>query len=484
MIYLDGIGFSFLIKELKKEIQNLRVSKIYIYDSNSFSIQLLKHQLYFDNKNEPIVYLNYNKIQNTQYENPFVLSLRANISGAIIRDVYGYNNDRIIILDIEKLNMFGNIERYKLIFELFPKSSNVLLIDESDNIKAVMYPNIRARQLVTNAKYEYPKSESPYGKLMKNLDERKKMEFSTNYKPILFSNNIFTYNKFYDLPYQSFDTLNDGLNEYFKKINETSSIQNKKNPLIKFVNKNLKRLSKILEKNKQDIAGNKGYEKYKIMGDLLSANIYKIKHKDESITVLNYYTNEEITIELDSSLSASKNVEKMYAKYAKAKRREKSLTNRTNDILAEINYYNEQLLFIEKEQNLLGLEEIEKELGLLNKKIKSQKIKKRELQKIEYMGYTIYIGRNNVENDKITFEIAGNLDLWFHAKDIPGSHVVLIGKNPTNEVVNYAASLAAKNSKSDGNVTVDYCLKKYVKKIAGAKKGQVIYSNYKSIKVK
>ncbi|WP_068268465.1 Rqc2 family fibronectin-binding protein [Caviibacter abscessus] len=484
MIYLDGIGFSFLIKELKNEIQNSRISKINVYDTNSFSIQLLKHHLYFDNKNEPIVYLSYNKMQNTQYENPFVLSLRKYILGALIRDVYGYNQDRLIIFDIEKLNMLGIIEKYKLIFELFPKSSNVILVDENDNIKAVMYVNIKMkRKLVTNAKYEYPESVSPYGKFMKELSDEKRQEFSTSYKPLLFSNNVFTYNKFYNLDYTEFKTLNDGFNEYFKKINEASSIQNKKRPLVKFVNKNLKRLEKILEKNKQDIENNKDYEKYKIMGDLLAANIYKIKYKDENIRVLNYYTNEEITIELDKNLSASKNVEKMYSKYAKAKRREENLNTRTKDVLSEISYYNEQLLFIDKEQDLIGLEEIEKELGLLNNKIKVNKDKKRELQKIEYMGYNIYIGRNNIENDKITFEIANNLDLWFHAKDVPGSHVILSGKNPSNEVIMYAATLAAKNSKSDGNVLVDYCLKKYVKKIAHAKKGQVIYDNYKSIKV-
>ena len=226
-----------------------------------------------------------------------------------------------------------------------------------------------------------------------------------------------------------------------------------------------------------------GYEKYKILGDVLASNIYRVKYQDEKIEVFNYYTNENEVIYLDKQLSPSKNLEKIYSKYAKAKRREESLKNRTSDINIELNYYNELLLFVQNEKDLIGLEEIEKELGLLNKKIKSTKNQKRQLKSIEYKGYTIYIGRNNIENDKLTFEIANKNDLWFHAKDVPASHVILVGKNPSEDVIYYTAKIAGEHSKSDGHIEVDYCLIKNVKKIAHAKKGQVTYTNYQTIKV-
>lgn len=484
MIYLDGIGFTFLAKEIKEKILNSRISKINIYDSNSFTLQLTKYNLYFDNKTEAIVYLKDDKIANTQYEIPFILSLKKYITGAIIKDVYTYNMDRILILELEKLNMVGNIEKYKLIYELFPKSSNVVLIDENSIVKAVMYVNIKLkRQILTNLKYVYPDKVSPYGKYMQNICYEKKEQYTKTYTPVLYSNNLFSYNKFLDMDFIEFDSLNQGLNEYFRRINETSVITNKKKPLIKHINKNISRLKKILIKNKKDIKDNKGYEKYKILGDLLASNIYRVKYQDEKIEVFNYYTNENEVIYLDKQLSPSKNLEKIYSKYAKAKRREESLKNRNSDINIELNYYNELLLFVQNEKDLIGLEEIEKELGLLNKKIKSTKNQKRQLKSIEYKGYTIYIGRNNIENDKLTFEIANKNDLWFHAKDVPASHVILVGKNPSEDVIYYTAKIAGEHSKSDGHIEVDYCLIKNVKKIAHAKKGQVTYTNYQTIKV-
>ena len=484
MIYLDGIGFNFLANEIKEKILNSRISKINIYDSNSFSLQIKKYNLYFDNKTEAIIYLKDDKIANTYYEIPFILSIKKYITGATIKDVYTYNMDRILILELEKLNILGNIEKYKLIYELFPKVSNVVLIDENNIVKAVMYVNMKMkRQILTNLKYVYPDKVSPYGKYMQNICNEKKEHFTKTYTPVLYSNNLFSYNKFLDIDFIEFDSLNQGLNEYFRKINETSVIINKKKPIIKYINKNISRLKKIVLKNKKDIEDNKGYEKYKILGDLLASNIYRVKYQDDKIEVLNYYTNENEVIYLDKHLSASKNLEKIYSKYSKAKRREESLKNRTLQINLELNYYNELLLFAQNEKELIGLEEIEKELGILNKKIRTTKNQKRQLKRIEYKGYTIYIGRNNIENDRLTFEIANKNDLWFHAKDVPASHVILVGQNPSEDVIYYTAKIACEHSQSNSN-EVDYCLIKNVKKIAHAKKGQVTYTNYKTIKVK
>ena len=102
---------------------------------------------------------------------------------------------------------------------------------------------------------------------------------------------------------------------------------------------------------------------------------------------------------------------------------------------------------------------------------------------MEYKDAIIYVGRNSFENDKLTFEIAKYNDLWLHIKDVPGPHVIIKATNITDDIIEYAAKLAVKNSKNKTYGLVDYCLKKYVKKIHGAKKGQVIYTNYKTIMV-
>ena len=145
-------------------------------------------------------------------------------------------------------------------------------------------------------------------------------------------------------------------------------------------------------------------------------------------------------------------------------------------------------MFIEKETDFIGIEEIENELKFSNKnKIKLNKAKKRDLLSFEYRGFKIFVGRNNKENEEISFSKGSPTDIWFHVKDIPGSHVLLIkdNKNPDSETLNFAASLAGKYSKgSEGDkVTVDYCERKFVKKIRNSKPGNVTYSNFNSINI-
>lgn len=486
MIYLDTVGIKFLANELNDNLENCKINKIVGYDENSFSIFFGKKNLYFDNKHNAVVFLSDEKMRNTEFNSSFLLKLKKYITGAYVRKIYNHPNDRIIIFNIEKLNVVGYVEEYKLIYELLGKQVNVVLVDNNNTILANMYYYFNAeRKNLTNSNYVFPKAISKYGKYMKILNEEKQKQFESSYTPVLYQNNLFTYNKFLDLNYIEFSSLNEGLNEYFKKYTNLSLIENKKNPIYKFIDKNIERLEKILKKIPKDIKENSDYEKYKIMGDVLVSNLYKIKKSDEKISLFNYYTNSEIEISLDKNLSPSKNVEKFYQKYAKCKRREESLIQREMDIRKELEYFEEQKHYLDNENDILGIEEIEKELGVKKQsRIKSTRQSKRDLYTVQYKDALIYIGRNSSENDKITFEIAKPKDLWFHIKDVPGSHVVVKCDNITEDIIYFASKLAVENSKNKTYGTVDYCQRKNVKKIHGAGKGQVTYKEYKSIEIK
>ncbi|WP_156286389.1 Rqc2 family fibronectin-binding protein [Oceanivirga salmonicida] len=486
MIYLDAVGYKFLVEEIKNEILNLKIRKIQSYDNSSFSILFNKKTLYFENKKEAILYLKDNKTQNVEKELNFVLKLKKHIIGGLIKDIYLHNDDRIIVVEIEKLNLLNEIKKYKLIYEFLGKGINVVLLDEKNIILTSMYASINSdRSMIYGANYEYPENRGKYGNLMQKLDEKTKERFSNSYEAIIYEGKLLTYNEFYpEKEKTKYNSLNEAINEYYKMNNNISQLETKRKPLLKLIRRNIKRLKNILDKIPIDIEKNKGYEKYKIIGDILASNLYNMKNNMEKVELFDYYNNKNIEIELDKNLSPSKNMKKYYDRYSKSKRREESLLIRLNEIKDELSYYEEQELYTINQDDILGLEQIEKELGLNNKKVKSTKHSKREIQKIEYKDFEIYVGRNSLENEEITFKIARNGDLWFHAKNVAGSHVILRGKEPQDIDIEHAARLAAKNSKLNGIGEVDYCNVKNVKKIAGSKRGNVIYDNYKTIIIK
>ncbi|WP_258454657.1 Rqc2 family fibronectin-binding protein [Pseudoleptotrichia goodfellowii] len=302
---------------------------------------------------------------------------------------------------------------------------------------------------------------------------------------------IMTYNRFSEYSendFISFSSVNEGLNEYFKTTITSNVINEKKKVLLKYIDSQTKKFEKILKNINIDLNKNKNYDNYKKIGDILAANMHVLKQGMKEIKTFDFYNNNEITISLDPLLSPNDNLNFYYNKYNKGKRTITALEARFEDIRNEIKYYDEVKLFIEKETDFIGIEEIENELKFSNKnKIKLNKAKKRDLLSFEYKGFKIFVGRNNKENEEISFSKGGPTDIWFHVKDIPGSHVLLIkdNKNPDSDILNFAASLAGKYSKgSEGDkVTVDYCERKFVKKIRSSKPGNVTYSNFNSINI-
>ena len=538
MLYLDGIGISFLIKEIKEKILRYKLTKIFQYDRVSFSLFFGKNNLIFQVKdNSTIFYLKDEKDPNTDFQSKFLLSLKKYLQNSILINIRQEGFDRIVYFDFEKLNQFGDVEKYTLIIEIMGKASNIFLTSKDKILSALYFTSIDVgnRVIMTGARYTLPFEEKKISPLyledenfpfetetfMEKIegvgrafalecsqDYHTFKKYLSSYKPVMYEiinhekiQKVLTYNEFSEFNQKEnvtlenerkyFETLNEGLNAYFKTTITSNVISEKKKNLLKYVDSQIKKFKKIEKNIKVDLKKNENFEKYKNIGDILAANMHQIKYGMKKITVFDFYNNEEVTINLDPLLSPNDNLNFYYNKYNKGKRTILALDSRFLDIQNEIRYFEEIKMFIEKENDFIGIEEIENELNLSNSgnkiknKIKLNKSKKRELLSFDYKGFQIFVGRNNKENEEISFSKGQPNDIWMHAKDIPGSHVLILRNNQKvpDDVLLHAATLACDYSKAKkgDKVTVDYCERKFIKKIKNSKPGNVIYTNFHSL---
>ncbi len=229
-------------------------------------------------------------------------------------------------------------------------------------------------------------------------------------------------------------------------------------------------------------------DKYRIYGELLNTYGYEAAPGDKSLTALNYYTNEMITIPLDPLLTASENAKKYFDRYGKMKRTCEALSELTRQVKEEIDHLESVQAALDIALHEEDLAQIKEELiasGYIRRKGGSKKVKftSRPFHYVNEDGFHMYVGKNNYQNDELTFKFASGGDWWFHAKGIPGSHVVVKtdGKELPDKAFEDAARLAAYYSKGRGQekVEIDYTEKKNVKKPGAAKPGFVVYyTNY------
>ena len=278
---------------------------------------------------------------------------------------------------------------------------------------------------------------------------------------------------------------------YYSEKDKTDRLKNKSSSLLKLVNNNLDRCYKKLEILKDNLEKCAKSDKYRIYGELLTANIYSIKPGDESINVVNYYSedSEIMNIKLDKSKTPAHNIQSYFKRYSKLKNSKQYSLKQIKITEDELAYLNSVLTNIINTEDYTGIEEIKKELmnaGYLKfkKNVRKKASKSKPMHFISSEGIDIYVGKNNIENDYLTLKFADKRDLWFHTKDIPGSHVILktLG-DYTEKTIEEAANLAAFYSKGrdSSNVSVDYTNVKNVHKPNGAKPGMVIYVKNKTL---
>ncbi len=287
---------------------------------------------------------------------------------------------------------------------------------------------------------------------------------------------------------KEFESISELLEYYYAEKNTVTRIKQRSVDLRKIVQTALERNIKKYDLQKKQLDDTQKREKYRIYGELLNTYGYSAEPNAKSIEALNYYTNEMVTIPLDPTLTAGENAKKYFEKYQKLKRTYEALTElvkETGDEIGHLESISNSLDIALKEEDLAQIKEELIESGYIKRKggAKREKITSKPFHYISSDGYHIYVGKNNYQNEELTFKFATGNDWWFHVKGIAGSHVIVKtnGDELPDRVFEEAGRLAAHYSQARGQekVEIDYTQKKNVKKPNGSKPGFVVYyTNY------
>ncbi len=293
----------------------------------------------------------------------------------------------------------------------------------------------------------------------------------------------------------SFDSAGAALDYFYLERDSLARIKQRAGDMYRLLKNAEERTSRRLALQKEELLQCAERFELKLKGDLISANIYRLEKGMGSFDAENFYDEKggTVHIELDRRLTPSGNMQKYYSEYRKADTAEKILTE-------QITAGEEELKYIESVSDALSRASGEDELNELREELSEQGYLKRQGRKNKSVkprppamfsspeGFSVAVGRNNVQNDKLTLKTAEKTDIWLHAKDIPGSHVIIFthGKEPSDETILFAARLAAYHSKgkNSSRVPVDYVPVKLVKKPAGSKPGKVIFTGNRTLYVK
>ncbi len=296
-----------------------------------------------------------------------------------------------------------------------------------------------------------------------------------------------------------YETFSEAIEAFYLEKDEQEHVKRLSGDILKVITNAQTRIAKKIEAQRADIAEFEKALKFKDMGDLITANIYLLKQGQEKASLMDYTKDPpaETIVELDKSLTPARNAQRYYKKYKKAVTALEILNVQIPEGEKELVYLDSVFEELVRAKTSADVDEIRAELSESGYMKKSQSKKNPKKAKtyapkipsvVSADGFTIYIGKNNLQNDYLTLRMADKRDIWFHTKEYPGSHVVVAanGEKVPDSTLNEAAEIAAKNSKAGtgGLVAVDYTEIKNVKKQPGAKPGMVIYTTYKTAYIK
>ena len=535
----DGFFLHHMVEELRTELLNGRIQKI-----NQPFDQELVLQIRSNRKSHRLLlsaHPVFGRIQLTEstFENPaqpstFIMVLRKYLQGAVIESIEQIENDRIVEITVSNKNEIGDHIQATLIIEIMGKHSNILLVDKSSHkilevIKHIGFSQNSYRTLLPGATYISPPSTealNPFmvkdeklfeilqtqeltAKNLQNLFQGLGRDTATELERQLLNDKLATFRNFFGqetnpcltdksfscVPFSSktaenFDSLSQLLDIYYKDKAERDRVKQQASELIRRVENELQKNRQKLKKQEKELQATENAEEFRQKGELLTTFLHQVPNDQDQVILENYYTNQPITIALDKALTPNQNAQRYFKRYQKLKEAVKYLTDLIEETKATILY----LESVETVLNQAGLDEIAEireeliQTGFIRRR-QREKIQKRQKpeQYLASDGKTIiYVGRNNLQNEELTFKMARKEELWFHAKDIPGSHVVISGNlNPTDEVKTDAAELAAYFSKGrlSNLVQVDMIEVKKLNKPTGGKPGFVTYTGQKTLRV-
>ncbi len=448
-------------------------------------------------------------------ENPksppmFCMQLRKYIEGARIKEITIPDYERILEFHFEVYDEIGQLANLCFALEIMGKHSNVILYDYRSKIILGSAHNISPekssiREVYGGIPYIYPPKQTktdilktsygafcsvnkdvkslsehyymlcePLLKIIKNKSESDEKLFENLQKTVSLQDTSAL------LELWQGDDFNVALDEYFANVMFRDIFAQRQNVLLRILNSELKKLANILH----NVPNEQKAQAYKQKGDLIFQYIYLIKQGEKS-----FLTPDGIIIALDDTITPSQNAQNYYKLYSKAKGAYEYQKQKYDEATEKKSYYDEILFSIENSKTYTELDEITSELELcgLIKEKKSKKQEKIELQKYDFMGYELFLGKNNKQNDYLISKVALGEDIWFHAYNCPSSHVLLRAKNvektPPAEVLEFAAKLVKENSpmKNSTKASIIYTKRKNLKKPPGGVLGYVIYKNEKEI---
>lgn len=554
----DGIVTKCIVSELNKSIINSKVNKVFEPTKNDIMLGLYNSGINYClhiciNPSTCRLNLTTHSKPNPITAPNFCMLLRKHLIGARIISISSFDLDRIVEINFECYNDLNDKIIKKLYVEIMGSCSNIILTN-SNNVIIDAIKHISCNREIMPARiYELPNNTKNSILQINSFDEfnsiisaintneplDKKISDSFNglCRPFIQyvleknNNNLKTSFEFMKNIISNIETnsltciktnndyvidfsegneetlrINFFIDDYYYNKEADNAFKGFRNDILKVVLSALKKSTKKLDNINNKLSECKKQNEYKLFGELITSNLYRLKDNTESATLENYYDNNTpITIPMDKSISPNKNAEKYFKKYNKLKNTLEIVSIQKKETEKELNYIESIVFSIENAKTISDLEDIFDEISenlisskrtekgasmrpYNNKKNTKQKnTTKDNLLKYEINEFTVLAGKNNRQNDELTLKIASKDDYWFHTQGIHGSHVILKteGKEVDENTIFQCAKLAAKHSKAklSSNVPVDYCLVKFVKKPNSAKPGMVVYTNYKTLYV-
>ena len=592
----DGITTACLCRELSDRLTGARIYKIAQTDRDELVLTLKPSaergggqcRLYLSaDASLPLAYFTAKQRQAPLQAPAFCMLLRKHLQNGRILSVTQPGLERILRFEVEHLDEMGDLCRHTLVIELMGKHSNIIFLDDReqivDSIKHISAMVSSVREVLPGRPYFVPDTRNKrdplsekeeefdalmmsqqvpparlllaaytgistqmaeelchraaltndrsassmtpqdraslwreFHALMQDVQEGrfapcicyKKEENSRRGVPVGYS--AVSMRVYSDFPERfeevRFSSMSELLETFYAQKNEATRIRQKSTDLRRIVQTILERDVHKYDLQCRQIRDTEKRDKYRLYGELLNAYAYSVPTGEKSCEVDNYYTGEKIRIPLDPTLTPAQNAKKYFDRYTKLKRTHEALTKLTAEVKAEIDHLESIRTSLDLATNEGDLAQIRQELedsGLVrrhtgggkkrpgfdksgSKKGKARTPVSKPLHYISSDGYDIYVGKNNTQNDQLTFHFAEPNDIWMHANDMPGSHVILRSGGRTMEEIpdrafEEAASLAAWYSagREQGKVEIDYLLRRNVKKPGGAKPGFVVYyTNY------
>lgn len=541
---LDGIFLHHLKNEIEAFSVGSRIEKIYQPSREELIFSLRSREgtkkLLLSCKADSA------RIHFTDYppENPakppmLCMLFRKHLTGSRITAVTQNGLERIIKISADAVNELGDSVSLTIVVEIMGRYSNIILLNENgiiiDAIKRIDENKSQVRCVLPGGAYVSPPPQNKLNLFEDNMEQIRERIYQSNktlsnafqdavmgVSPIVcreYENGV-TIEKIREyaekpvpvaviretpmdfsfmpvkqygslVELKEFETFSSLLDFFYYEKVRADRIRQRSGDLFKKLQSLQERAVRKAVNREKELADCRDKDKYRIFGDLLSTNQYNLEKGAPFYDLENYYDNcNMIRVPVDVTLSPSQNAQKYYKEYRKKQIAETKLNGFIEDAKKEAEYLETVIDSLSRAETDSEITEIRNELaetGYLKYKADKKSKHTKALKPMEFEseeGFKIFVGRNNLMNDRLTLKLSKNYDLWFHTKDIPGSHVVVQndGREFTDKVIREAAMLAAKNSKAgnSSNVPVDYTIIKNVKKPSGAKPGMVIYVDYKT----